>query len=314
MSLPHASRTLVEADTLIRPPGRNASGGSGAQPLVLGAYLVRELIGEGAMGRVYRATDSASGREVAVKQIKARYARDRTVMARFQREAETVGRLSHPGLVAIHAVGDDYIAMELVHGESLQARLARRAPLPLGETLDVLGQVAPTLDYIHARGVVHRDIKPPNLLLTRAGAVKLTDFGIAHLSWAPLTRSGEVLGTPAFMPPEQISKGEVSPATDVYALGVVAYWMLTGARPFRGTSYAELLMRVMEAPPTSVRAYNRSLPVDVDAVIEGVLAKDPDARFTSAAAFVRALRSALGLGESPLGRLADGLRSLFGRA
>ncbi len=313
MSLSHASRTLVEADTLIRPPGSGSGGRSGAQPLVLGPYLVRELVGEGAMGRVYRATDSRSGREVAVKQIKARYARDRTVMARFRREAETVGRLSHPGLVTIHAVGDDYIAMELVHGESLEARLERQAPLPVSQALHVLAHVGRTLDHIHARGVVHRDIKPPNLLLAAAGDVKLTDFGIAHLSWAPLTRSGEVLGTPAYMAPEQISKGDVSPATDLFALGVVAYEMLTGSRPFRGRSYAELLMRVIEGAPTPVAAFNRALPSEVDAVMEGVLAKDPDARFTSAAAFVAALRSALGLHASPLRRLAGSLRSLLPR-
>jgi serine/threonine protein kinase len=133
--------------------------------------------------------------------------------------------------------------------------------------------------------------------------VKLTDFGIARLSWAPLTRSGEVLGIPAYMAPEQISTGDVSPATDIYAVGLVAYEMLTGARPFRGRRHAELLVRVIDAPPAS-------------AVMEGVLAKDKDARFTSAAAFVGALRSALALEQSPLDRsarrLAKGVRALFG--
>jgi serine/threonine-protein kinase len=317
MSARRSSRTLIEAETLVGPPDAEARTRSGAQPLVLGPYVVRELLGEGAMGRVYRATDSRSGREVAVKQIKARFSRDRAVMTRFLREAETVSRLSHPGLVAILATGDDYIAMELVRGESLQARLERRSPLPPPQALRILEDVAQALDYIHARGVVHRDIKPPNLLLLPGGGVKLTDFGIAHLSWAPMTRSGEVLGTPAYMAPEQIARGDVSPATDVYALGLVAFEMLTGTRPFRGRSYAELLMRVIETPAASAHALDSSLPAEVDEVMAGVLAKDPDERFTSAAAFVAALRSALGLADSPLRRaarrLATSTRTLFGR-
>jgi serine/threonine protein kinase len=316
MSARRASRTLIEAETLVGPPDEQACTRSGAQPLVLGPYLVRELIGEGAMGRVYRATDWRSGREVAVKQIKTRFTRDRVVMTRFLREAEAVSRLSHPGLVAVHATGDDYIAMELVRGESLEVRLERRMPLPPPQALRILGEVAQALDYIHARGVVHRDIKPPNLLLAADGGVKLTDFGIAHLSWAPMTRSGEVLGTPAYMAPEQLATGDVSPATDVYALGLVAFEMLTGARAFRGRSYAELLMRVIDSPPASAHARNPWLPPEVDEVMEGVLAKDPDERFTSAAAFVAALRSALGLAESPLRRalrrLATGARGLVG--
>ena len=317
MSARRASRTLVEAETLVGPSDADACTRSGAQPLVLGPYLVRELLGEGAMGRVYRATDSRTGRELAVKQIKTRFARERVVMARFLREAEAVSRLSHPGLVAIHATGADYIAMDLVRGQSLEARLERQALLPPPQALRILDEVAQTLDYIHARGVVHRDIKPSNLLLSAAGGVKLTDFGIAHLSWAPMTRSGEVLGTPAYMAPEQIATGDVSPATDVYALGLVAFEMLTGARAFSGRSYAELLMRVIDKPPASAHAQNPLLPPDVDAVMEGVLAKDPDERFTSAAAFVRALRSALGLTDSPIARaarrLAMGARTLLGR-
>jgi serine/threonine protein kinase len=317
MSARRSSRTLVEAETLVGPSDADACTRSGAQPLVLGPYLVRELVGEGAMGRVYRATDSRSGRELAVKQIKTRFSRDRKVMTRFLREAEAVSRLSHPGLVAIHGTGDDYIAMELVRGHSLEARLESWTLVPPPQALRILEEVAQALDYIHAKGVVHRDVKPSNLLLSAAGGVKITDFGIAHLSWAPLTRSGEVLGTPAYMAPEQITTGDVSPATDVYALGLVAFEMLTGARAFKGRSYAELLMRVIDKRPASAHACNPLLPPDVDAVMEGVLAKDPDERFTSATAFVGALRSALGVAESPLvraaRRLATGARSLLGR-
>ncbi len=318
MTLRLSSARLVEAETLVgtprsRPNRPATSATSGSQPLLLGPYVMHGLLGEGAMGRVFSATDSRSGRLVAVKRIKARFSRDRAVMTRFLREAEAVSRLSHPGLVAVLGQGDDYVAMELVEGESLEARLARLGRLESRDAMRVLQEVGAALDYIHARGVVHRDVKPSNLLLLPDGRVKITDFGIAHLSWAPMTRSGEVIGTPAFMAPEQITTGDVSPATDVYALGLVAFEMLTGTRPFRGRSYAELLMRVIDAPPASVRDFEPSLPPAVDQVMARALAKDPRARFASASALVEALRTALELDGSRLGRAARRLaRGAFG--
>ena len=315
-----SSPTLVDAETLIgspRPRRSGASARSGSQPLLLGPYFVHALLGEGAMGRVYRATDSRSGGLVAVKQIKARFSRDRAVMTRFLREAEAVSRLSHPGLVAVLGQGDDYVAMELVEGESLEARLARPERLSPVEAVRILGEVAGALDYIHGQGVVHRDVKPSNLLLLPEGGVKITDFGIAHLSWAPMTRSGELIGTPAFMAPEQIRTGDVSPATDVYSLGLVAFEMLTGTRPFRGRSYAGLLMRVIDAPPRSACAVEPTLPPGVDDVMARALAKDPRGRYASAAALVEALRAALELDRSGVGRVARRLarraRGLLGR-
>jgi serine/threonine-protein kinase len=320
MTLRPQSATFVEAETLVGSPRprhvghADASARSGSQPLLLGRYVVHGLVGEGAMGRVYRCTDSRSGRLVAVKRIKARFTRHPDVMARFLREAEAVSRLSHPGLVAVLGQGDDYVAMELIEGESLEARLAQLGRLAPAAAVRILEEVAVALDYIHARGVVHRDVKPSNLLLLPRGGVKITDFGIAHLSWAPMTRSGEVIGTPAFMAPEQIATGEVSPATDVYALGLVAYEMLTGTRPFRGRSYAELLMRLIEAPPAPARDFEPSLPPRVDDVFARALAKDPRARHASAAALVRELRAALELDGSRLGRAARRLaRGLLGR-
>jgi serine/threonine protein kinase len=228
-----------------------------------------------------------------------------------------VSQLSHPGLVSMLGAGDDWIAMELVEGESLEGRLARRKRLPPAEALDVLGEVALALDYSHARGVVHRDIKPSNLLLQPGKGVKITDFGIARLSWAPMTRSGEVLGTPAYMAPEQITLGEAEPATDVYALGLVAFELLTGRRAFSGRSYAQLLMRVIDTPPPSAHFLDPSLPPAVDEVVARVLAKDPDQRYGSAVAFVEALRAVLQPAEPGVRRaarrLAGELRSLLAR-
>ena len=322
MSLrPQKAAAYAEDETLAgaaRPrPAQKAdvSSLSGSQPLLLGRYVVHGIVGVGAMGRVYRATDSLSGQLVAIKRIKARFSRDRAVMARFVREAEAVSRLSHPNLVSIVAQGDDYVVMELVDGESLEDRIARVQRLDPRAAVRILADVARALDYIHAQGIVHRDVKPSNLLLPERGGVKVTDFGIAHLSWAPMTRSGELIGTPAFMAPEQIRGNDVSPATDVYALGLVAFEMLTGTRPFRGRTYAELLMRVIEATPLSAHELLPSLPPRVDEVFARALAKDPQARYTNATALVAALREALELDRSwvsrALRRLLRRLWALF---
>jgi serine/threonine-protein kinase len=318
-----AAYAAADTETLAGSPHRRpaqkagVSAFSGSQPLLLGRYVVHGIVGVGAMGRVYRATDSQSGKLVAIKKIKARFARDRAVMARFVREAEAVSLLSHPNLVSIVAQGDDYVVMELVDGESLEDRLARVQRLEPEAAVQILAEVARALDYIHAQGVVHRDVKPSNLLLPERGGVKITDFGIAHLSWAPMTRSGELIGTPAFMAPEQIRTGDVSPATDVYALGLVAFEMLTGTRPFRGRTYAELLMRVIDAPPLSAHELVPSLPPRVDEAFARALAKDPHARFANAAAFVGALRAALELDRWRITRavlrLLRRVRGLFGR-
>ena len=255
-----SSPTLVEAETLVgspRPRRAGASARSGSQPLLLGPYVVHGLLGEGAMGRVLSGHGLALGRpgrrEADQGALLARPGRDDALPARGGGREPALA----PGAGRVLGQGDDYVAMELVEGESLEARLARLERLSPAEAVRILGEVAGALDYIHGQGVVHRDVKPSNLLLLPQGGVKITDFGIAHLSWAPMTRSGELIGTPAFMAPEQIRTGDVSPATDVYALGLVAFEMLTGTRPFRGRSYAELLMRVIDAPP-GVRARRSS--------------------------------------------------------
>jgi len=258
-------------------------------PTRIGRYEVEGLLGEGAMGRVYRARDPRSGDPVAVKVIKKPFCDDAQAMKRFIREAEAVSRLSHPGLVGVVEAGKGFIALELIEGESLDAMFARRGAFSPGELLPILRAIGDVLDYIHARGVIHRDVKPSNILVPYEGGVKLTDFGVAHLSWEPMTRTGELLGSPAYMAPEQITLGDVEPASDLHALGVVAWEGLVGRRPFDAPTFAGLMMRVTTRQAPSAHRARPSLPPEVDAVFARALAKDPDERFASARAFVEAL-------------------------
>jgi eukaryotic-like serine/threonine-protein kinase len=288
------SRTLLSwADTLSLPGrGPNRVSPSPA-PRRIGRYEVRGLLGEGAMGRVYRAYDPGTDREVAIKVLKAPFFADARVRRRFWREAELANRFAHPAFVAVHDLAEDHIVLELVSGESLAARLARTGPLPPSETLDVLSRVAGALDYIHSRGIVHRDIKPSNVMLAPGGRVRITDFGVAHLAWDPITRSGEMIGSPGYMSPEQITHGEVQPASDRHALAVVAYEILTGVPAFQAPSLGRLLERIVREMPASAASLNPSLPAALDAVFKTALAKNPGDRHTSNRAFVRALAKAL---------------------
>lgn len=292
--------TLVEAETMVGPRRLPAPAEPEGLPSHVGHLEIRGLLGEGAIGRVYRAFDPVTGREVAVKRVRETLSRDENVMKRFRREAETVERLTHPNLVRVHDVGSDHMVLDLVEGESLGERLERDGTLPPEEAVALLQQMAEALDYIHARGIVHRDVKPSNVLVLPDGTVKITDFGIAHLSWAPITRTGELIGSPAYMAPEQIALGDVEPASDVYALGVVAYQCLTGERPFNGKSVGALLRSVVYDTPPAATERNPSLPGRVDAVLARALAKDPDERFACARDFVAALKDSLETAGLPL--------------
>jgi serine/threonine-protein kinase len=244
------------------------------------------------MGRVYRAHDPVLGRDVALKTIKEPFVRDARAMMRFRREAEVFGRLSHPGLVSVYDVGEDHIVLELVEGESLAVRLARKGPLCPAAALPIFAAIADVLDHVHARGIIHRDVKPPNVMVLPRGGVKLTDFGIARLAWAPVTATGELIGSPAYMAPEQIAVGEAEPASDVYALGVVAYEVLTGQLPIDASNLGALLVRITTESPPPARSRNPALPVGADAVLARVLAKRPRDRYPTARAFVAALQAA----------------------
>ena len=268
-------------------------------PPVPGRYAGPALIGAGGMAEVYRATDLHLGREVAVKVLAARLAGDPDHRRRFEREARAAARIRSPHVAAIYDVGEwegrPYIVMELVPGGSLAERLAR-GPVPVGQALGWVAQAAAAIDAAHAEGVVHRDVTPSNLMLTSDGLIKVVDFGIARVlegeGSATITATGTLLGTAGYLSPEQARGERGGPASDVYALAVVAYELLTGARPFAGRSApAELAARLREPPPPA-SGRRPELPPAVDPAFARALAVDPGARPADARAFAAQLAEA----------------------
>jgi len=256
-------------------------------------------IGRGGMGDIYRATDTALGRPVAVKVLADRYAQDEAVRERFTREALAVARLSgNANIVTIYDVGEHderpFIVMEYLGGGSLEEKLRAEGAQPPARALEWLEHAAAALDAAHRSGVVHRDVKPANLLFDRHGRVHVADFGIASAAGLDsLTQTGTVLGTASYLSPEQAQGEPTSAASDLYSLAVVAFELLTGRRPFEGDSVTAEAMAHVTGEVPSVCEVNRSLPCELDPVFAKALAKDPGQRFGSAAEFVAALRAAL---------------------
>jgi hypothetical protein len=264
-------------------------------------YELRSLIATGGMGEVWRAQDRVLGREVAAKVLKSEYTGDPVFLTRFRTEARLSAGLTHPNIAVLHDYGEVepavpggdrlvYLVMELVDGEPLSAVLAREGRLTPERTLGLLGQVAAGLAAAHAAGVVHRDVKPANLLVGPDDTVKITDFGIAwSAANATVTRTGHVVGTAQYLAPEQVQGEKASPASDVYAWGTVAYECLSGRRPFDGPNPVEVaLQRLSEAPlplPTDV-------PGPVRELVEQALATDPAARIPDGTALVAAVAEA----------------------
>ncbi|MEP7346467.1 MAG: serine/threonine-protein kinase, partial [Gemmatimonadaceae bacterium] len=211
----------------------------------IGKYQIMDLVGEGAMGSVYRALDPVLNRTVAVKVMSESIARDSELRDRFMREAQAAGSLQHPNVVTIFDFGEFeghlYIAMEFVVGVDLEELLAKGPQLTLDQKLGIAIDVLLGLAYAHKHGVVHRDIKPANIRLTEDGRAKIMDFGVAHLDSAKMTRTGVMLGTPNYMAPEQVVGQPVGPATDIFSLGAVLYEMLTGKKAFGADSMHSVL-------------------------------------------------------------------------
>ncbi|MEU7825228.1 protein kinase [Catellatospora sp. NPDC049133] len=278
-----------------------------------GRYTLQVLIARGGMGEVWRAEDTVLGRRVAVKVLLPNLAVDPGFAARFRAEAQAMAALSDPGIVEIYdygqADGIAYLVMQFVEGESLLSLVRRVGPLEPARAMRLLARAADAIHAAHLHGIVHRDVKPANLLLRADGRLALTDFGIARIVAADrLTAAGEIFGTASYLAPEQVTGADIGPATDVYALGVVAYEMLTQRRPFAGdTPLAVALQHVNEPPPE----LPDSIPEPVRAVVVRALAKDPADRWPSAAALSAAASAAA---TEPAGGVAAGARPDLPRA
>lgn len=269
----------------------------------LGKYEIRGILGKGAMGTVYDALDPVIDRRVAIKTAARPDPSDAQAaeeFARFKREAQAAGRLTHPNIVGIFDYGETdklaYIVMEFIDGRSLKAVLDAGERLPPAEVVRVMEGLLAGLAYSHERGVVHRDIKPANVMLTQGGAVKIADFGIARIESSSMTQAGTIMGTPAYMSPEQFMGQTVDSRTDIYSAGVVLYQLLTGERPFDGSMTA-IMHKVLNTEPPKPSDLSVNVPRAFDGVVSRAMAKRPDARFASAAAFAQELRGAMTRGN-----------------
>jgi serine/threonine-protein kinase len=263
-----------------------------------GRYETLREVGRGSMGVVHEAYDPQIDRAVALKVLRPDYRADESSVLRFLREAKTIGRVSHPHIVTVYDAGEDrgtlFIAMEYIEGRPL-GELMRERQFSREEILDIGIQVAETLDHAHGRGVVHRDIKPSNILVQPSGAIKITDFGIAHMEDSACTlqtREGEILGTPAFMSPEQVRGKPVDGRSDLFSLGVILYQLATGRRPFgeRGSTLASLLNAIVHASPAEPAELRPDVDPRLGKVIMRCLRKEPEDRFPTGAALAEALQ------------------------
>jgi eukaryotic-like serine/threonine-protein kinase len=267
--------------------------------LIADRFELEELVGTGGMSSVFRARDLQLEREVAIKILHQHYAEDPEYLARFRSEARAVARLSHPNIVTVIDRGDDgerqYIVFEHVKGENLKELVLRTGRLPVPQALELALHIADGLSFAHEHGLVHRDVKPQNVLLSSEGEVKVTDFGIArslHVDHG-VTQTGTVLGTGEYLAPEQASGKAVSAATDVYSLGVVLWELLAGDVPFTGDNFVAVALRHVNEPPPSLRERRPDVSPRLDAAVQRALAKDPAERFPSMAEFAKELRACL---------------------
>ncbi len=257
----------------------------------IGRYEILEEIGRGAMGVVFKGRDPLIGRDVAVKTIANGVAEGIDSRERFYREAKAAGVLQHPNIVTIYEMaesgGTPFIAMEYLEGESLEKLIARRAALPLATKVGYVVQACRALEYAHRRGVVHRDVKPANIMVTRDGVVKVVDFGIARLADTSKTQTGMLLGTLAYMSPEQVRGQQADARCDIWAMGVVLYELIAYQRPFRGENHAALLLSILQKEPPSIRQFVPECPAALERVIAKSLRKDEKERYPSMEALLK---------------------------
>ncbi|MFT4200261.1 protein kinase domain-containing protein, partial [Gordonia sp. (in: high G+C Gram-positive bacteria)] len=280
-------------------------------------YRLMRLIATGGMGQVWEGLDTRLNRRVAVKVLKSEYSSDPEFINRFRAEAQTTARLNNPGIANVFDYGETpdrnggqelaYLVMELVDGEPLNAVISRMGRLPVSNTLDMLEQTGRALQAAHDQGLIHRDVKPGNILITPTGQVKITDFGIAKAAdSAPVTQTGMVMGTAQYISPEQANGDEATAASDVYSLGIVGYEALTGRRPFLGDGAITIAMKhIRETPPP----LPSNLPANVRDLIEYALAKDPRQRYANGGEFADAVAAVRDGDPAPVPRTAAALGS-----
>jgi eukaryotic-like serine/threonine-protein kinase len=251
-----------------------------------GRYRIVRKLGSGGMADVYLAEDEELGRRIAIKILNDRHANDESFVERFRREAKNAAGLSHPNIVSIYdrgeAEGTYYIAMEYLDGRSLKELVVARGPLPIPDAIDATRQVLAALRFAHRKGVVHRDIKPHNVMADADGRLKVTDFGIARAGVSQMTEAGSIIGTAQYLSPEQARGAPVDQRSDLYSVGVVLYEMLTGTTPFSGESPVEIAMKHLSDPPRPPSVERSDIPPDLDMIVLRALAKDPDDRFQTA--------------------------------
>ncbi len=265
--------------------------------LVAGRYELEKLVGSGGMSNVFRAHDRLLERTVALKILHLQFSEDADYVERFRREARSVAQLAHPNIVTVIDRGEQdgrqFIVFEFVAGENLKEIVAR-GPLPVRDAVQLALQVARALSFAHDRGLVHRDVKPQNVLLNDDGQAKVTDFGIARsLDMQGVTQTGTVLGTSDYIAPEQARGQKVDPKTDIYSLGAVLYELLTGEVPFAGDNFVAVAMRHVNEPAPSVLEHRADCPVRLGLGVERAMAKDPADRFESMGEFIAELEACL---------------------
>jgi beta-lactam-binding protein with PASTA domain/tRNA A-37 threonylcarbamoyl transferase component Bud32 len=265
-----------------------------------GRYRVIRRLGSGGMANVYLAEDAELGRSVAIKVLDEKHAKDEQFVERFRREAKNAASLQHPNIVAIYdrgeAEGTYYIAMECIEGRTLKELLVARGPLPVDQAVAYTRQILGAIRFAHRKGIVHRDIKPHNVLVDADGRLKVTDFGIARAGASQMTEAGSIIGTAQYLSPEQARGAPVDHRSDLYSVGVVLYEMLTGSVPFTGDTPVEIAMKHISTVPEPPSAKRPEVPEDLDMVVLRALAKDPDDRFQTAEEM-----------DTELGRIAAGL-------
>jgi len=286
-----------------------------SQPLRIGGYEILGKLGDGGLGTVYKARQVSMGRIVALKVLHKKWMKDEEFKKRFLLEARLAGRLSHQNLIQVYDVGREkdtyYFSMEYVDGETVEQMVDRDGPMPVETALDIVIQVLRAITYIWKHKIVHRDIKPGNIMVTRGGVAKLADFGFVKSKFDPLlSTDGEVLGTPDYISPEQaLGQSEIDFRSDIYSLGAALYHMLTGRPPFGGTS-SEVMQKHIKEDPPDPRQFVKDIPESVVHLLQKMMAKNPDDRYESTQALFEDIEL-VRMGQDPAGPVGAGKATIL---